>query len=572
MRVLLSFILIIYIIVSPLAVNAENQPGRIMFVLDASGSMWGQINDKTKISIARNVIEDILQSMDKSVELGIVAYGHRHKSKCDDIEILAETGSANASDIINLIKKIQPKGKTPLTAAVKQAALSMRYTQQRATVILISDGLETCDMNPCAVGAELSMSGKDFTTHVIGFDIKEGEQKELKCLADNTGGLYLPANDTRSLHQALLQTVASAQEKPREIIEQPGDTSLIAAVSVEAGSSFPVEWEGPNSRGDWITIVKQEAHEGAYLHYAYTKYGSPVEMVAPDQAGQYQLRYMFGHKNKVLSTRLIKVTEAKADLAFFDLQPAGSSFAVQWSGPDNKRDYITVVPIGASAYQYMSYEYTAKGSPLTLLAPDEAGEYEVRYIMGQSKHVLSAKPLKVTEVNAKLTVPAEIQIGEHFSVNWFGPNNKNDFITIVAAGASEGAYASYEYTSSGNPVVLVAAGTLGEYEVRYVQGQTKSTLALEKVMVKAVSATLTVPPTLKVKQSFKVQWDGPNNKSDYITIVSKQSNNAHYASYAYTRFGNPAELSAPDVPGEYEVRYVLGGPKVVIGKAQVKVE
>ena len=62
-------------------------------------------------------------------------------------------------------------GKTPLTDAVKQAAEALKYTEDKATVILITDGLETCSADPCALAKELEQSGVDFTTHVVGFDV-----------------------------------------------------------------------------------------------------------------------------------------------------------------------------------------------------------------------------------------------------------------------------------------------------------------------------------------------------------------------------------------------------------------
>ncbi|RJQ79670.1 MAG: hypothetical protein C4519_10885 [Desulfobacteraceae bacterium] len=97
------------------------------------------------------------------------------------------------------IAALNAKGKTPLSAAVQQAAKALRYTEEKATVILVSDGLETCDADPCA----LAMSGVDFTVHVIGFDITKEEQARLRCLADKTGGLFLAAGNAQSLSDAL---------------------------------------------------------------------------------------------------------------------------------------------------------------------------------------------------------------------------------------------------------------------------------------------------------------------------------------------------------------------------------
>jgi Ca-activated chloride channel family protein len=83
-------------------------------------------------------------------------------------------------------------GKTPLTEAVRRAAAELKSTEEKATVILITDGIETCEADPCALGAELEASGVDFTAHVVGFGLTaEEEGKAVACLAENTGGKYI---------------------------------------------------------------------------------------------------------------------------------------------------------------------------------------------------------------------------------------------------------------------------------------------------------------------------------------------------------------------------------------------
>ena len=88
-------------------------------------------------------------------------------------------------------------GKTPLSAAVKQAAEALKYTEDKATVILITDGLETCEADPCALGKELEQSGVDFTAHVVGFGLTAEEGKQVACLAENTGGKYHAGVESR---------------------------------------------------------------------------------------------------------------------------------------------------------------------------------------------------------------------------------------------------------------------------------------------------------------------------------------------------------------------------------------
>lgn len=182
---------------------------RAVLVLDASASMWGRIDGIAKFQIARKAIVDLMSRWDKGTELGLTLYGHRTSGVCSDIQDLVKIGPVSAKKIRTALAKIRPKGKTPMTAAVKHAAEALDYTRRPATVILLSDGQETCDLDPCKVAAALEQDGKALTVHVIGFDIKEAKTKaELTCLADQTGGTLTLVDSAVSLASALTAVAA----------------------------------------------------------------------------------------------------------------------------------------------------------------------------------------------------------------------------------------------------------------------------------------------------------------------------------------------------------------------------
>lgn len=156
----------------------------------------------------------MLQSVPGDDEIGFMAYGHREKGSCDDIELIVPPQAGSASAISAAADSLKFLGKTPLTAAVKQAAEALKYTEDKATVVLITDGLETCEGDPCALGKELEASGVDFTVDVVGFGLTADEGKQIACLADNTGGKYIQASDEKALQEALIETVAAPAPAP----------------------------------------------------------------------------------------------------------------------------------------------------------------------------------------------------------------------------------------------------------------------------------------------------------------------------------------------------------------------
>lgn len=187
----------------------------VMLVLDASGSMWGQIAGRSKIEIAREAADQMVSNWDQANRIGLIAYGHRRKGDCSDIQTLIPLGPLQGDVFMDTVNALNPKGMTPLSQAVIDAAQALKSGEQKATVILLSDGEETCKLDPCTVGAELERSGVDFTAHVIGFDVQDpAHQAQLRCLAENTGGRYFNARDAQELSRAMQGAVGVSTQPP----------------------------------------------------------------------------------------------------------------------------------------------------------------------------------------------------------------------------------------------------------------------------------------------------------------------------------------------------------------------
>ncbi len=181
--------------------------GRAIIVLDASGSMWDELDGRPKVDIAREALNAVLQALPGDVELGLLAYGHREKGNCDDIELIVPPATGRAAAISTAAEFLNFTGKTPLTAAVRQAAQALDTTNRPGTVILITDGVDNCSGDPCALAAELEQAGTDFTAHVVGFGLNPDEAATVACLATVTGGSYFQADDLQTLTLALQDTV-----------------------------------------------------------------------------------------------------------------------------------------------------------------------------------------------------------------------------------------------------------------------------------------------------------------------------------------------------------------------------
>lgn len=644
--------------------------GRAMIVLDASGSMWAPVGGRARIEVAREALGELLKGWDPKVEVGLIAYGHRRKNDCQDIEVLSPAGPVDAAKLNALAGRITPQGMTPLSAAVKQAAEALKYTERRATVILISDGIETCKADPCALGAELKRLGVDLRAHVIGFAVQRQDEGGLRCLASATGGKYFSAGDAAQLREALraagqeaaappkpvapptvkpappkitlnapktviagdtlqvgwsgatarsdtigftvprnevvsgnsvdtTQNPASlrAPDKPGayEIVYQDSGTGrIVARVPIEVtparatleavetitiGGTVDVAWTGPNNPGDFITIVPPAAANAEHRDFSTTDGGSPAKVRVPDRAGTYEIRYVTGQQYEILARRTVVALAARVELFAQDQAPAGASIPVKWAGaPNNPGDFITVVRPDAERGAYTVFFGPRDVDPenATLRLPPQPGLYEIRYVTAQTNEILARRPVIAAATTATLDAPASAPAGSRIKVAWTGPDNDDDFITVVPSDAPKGQYTQYFNTKGLNPddATLQLPTRPGTYEIRYVVGGSNETLARLAITVTAVQATLDAPAAAPAGARIRVKWTGPNNEGDFITVVKADDERGAHTNYFGPRDTDPEDgrLTLPARPGEYEVRYVTGGDARVLARAKIRAE
>ncbi len=340
----------------------------------------------------------------------------------------------------------------------------------------------------------------------------------------------------------------------------PVSASVQAPESVAMGANFDVHWEGPGHKQDFITIVAADAAEREYGMYRNTRRGNPVQLTAPTTPGQYQVRYLTGGSYRTIGRTDIEVTATDAAVSFTPSATIGSVLAVNWEGPGNPQDFITVVEQGAERNAYTNYKYTRTGNPVELLLPEIAGDYEIRYLInatGGGYHILASEPLQIVDTAASVSGPAEAMAGSIITVSWTGPNNHQDYITAVPEGADNRDYEHFVYARTGSSGQLQLSETAGAYELRYLTGRERRVLARTPLTVLPASASLKAPDTVEAGQVFQVIWEGPGNQTDYIA-VTPPGNPKDSRSYGYTRRGNPVLIEAPEEQGEYELHYLTG--------------
>jgi len=349
--------------------------------------------------------------------------------------------------------------------------------------------------------------------------------------------------------------------------------TLTAPDSATAGATITLKAAGNGDPRDFVTIVPKGAKEGSYQAYVYIT-PTELKLAMPAAPGDYELRVCeAASPYKTLIARPIKLVGATASVSGPAQVPAGATFEVKWTGPNNERDYITIGETTPGGRLYLDYKYSRDGSPLKLSAPEKPGTYELRYILGVGDTVIARAPITVGSVTATVSGPAKVSAGAKFKVTWTGPNNPRDYVTLVKADAAEKTFDHYAYTDQGPTLELTAPDEPGSYELRYSTGKGYLTLARASVTVEAVTGTITGPAQAVAGETFKVSWKGPDNPRNYLHIVAKGAREGAFTgSYFYTTpKNNPGNLVAPLTPGEYELRFSTGEKSLTLARAAIQV-
>ena len=337
------------------------------------------------------------------------------------------------------------------------------------------------------------------------------------------------------------------------------------------GATIEISWSGEVEAQDFISIDEAGAPESEYNQYIYPGRGKPGTLRAPEVPGSYAVRYHSGARGyPVRGSSPLEVIDATATLEGPGSVDSGAQVEFTWTGPANDRDFISIDPAGSGDKKYGPYSY-AKSSPATIRAPEEPGEYLIRYHLGSSYRVIGTTGLIVGGVAATLDAPAQTQAGGEISVAWEGPNGQGDYVSIDPPDSPDRDYLQYRYTSQGNPAVIRVPDEPGSYEIRYHQGQRRTVIATIPLEVLANTATVAGPSSVAGGAEFEVEWTGPDNAGDYITIVPSGAPDRAYLSYHYTKHGSPGSLTAPLEPASYELRYMTGNSRSVLARAAIEV-
>jgi Ca-activated chloride channel homolog len=257
-----------------LTVGAAQASEEAMLIFDASRSMWGQIDGKNRIVIARQVLGKVFQRYESRLKLGIMAYGNRSSSNCRDVNHIKPVGRIRAAAYTKAIQSINPRGKTPIARAIRLGAAKLDYKNKKATLILMSDGLDNCYGNPCAMAKKLEEGANFLTIHVVAFSVPKEDRPGLACIARNTGGRFFVADNGSELSTAFDSIVEeiSATNVPFTVAAAP-------QISLEKDKQAAVEDEADVETRKLLEALKARSQKNSEIENSQPSQGRTTRTI-----------------------------------------------------------------------------------------------------------------------------------------------------------------------------------------------------------------------------------------------------------------------------------------------------
>ena len=182
------------VVLAGVSANAQDQRDGVYIIYDSSNSMWGALpDDSRKYEAARTAMRELAGQNFDNRDVALRMYGHRRKNDCTDSELVVPWSdpSSVGDQIVTAMETVRPTGRTPIDLSLRAALQD--FGDRSGTIILISDGIESCDADPCALVREWNDRNVDIEVHVVGLGLRGKERAAMQCIAEAAGTEYRDA-------------------------------------------------------------------------------------------------------------------------------------------------------------------------------------------------------------------------------------------------------------------------------------------------------------------------------------------------------------------------------------------
>lgn len=312
--------------------------------------------------------------------------------------------------------------------------------------------------------------------------------------------------------------------------------------------------------------------------FTIARLGGPFDggvwMDTPALVGSLDLlvvRREAGGFGRVMARQPVTLVSAEPGLTAADETGIDEDVVMSWSALVDDEHVVGMVPRDGIPMDLISCISINERIEGRITAPPAAAELDLIVVDGVTLAVIARHPLLVTAPEATVSAPSRVATGERVKVAWLGPEGQEDFVSLAVAGSPDLEYVEWARVEDGNPSVLHAPSTPGEYELRYVDGENGEVRARTSIEVTAIPIELAAPATVAPGIRFEIVWTGPASPGDIISISKPGSAPNRFLEWASITEGSPLTLAAPSKPGPYELRYVARNGSEIVAQIPIEV-
>ncbi len=195
--------------------------------------MLAKMENDLRMNVAKKLLSDLTDSLkvNPNVELALRVYGHLHHRRlqnCKDSKLEVPFRPGNHEVIINSLKNLQPQGNTPIAYSLQQSANDFtKDDNARNIIIIITDGLESCGGDPCAISIALQEKKIFLKPFVIGIGMEENFEKQFSCV-----GQYFDARNVSEFRYILNKAIRQSLNKTTVTVDLTDETGASAETNV----------------------------------------------------------------------------------------------------------------------------------------------------------------------------------------------------------------------------------------------------------------------------------------------------------------------------------------------------
>lgn len=204
---------------------------RILFIVDGSGSMKQKWEKKSKFETARELLFKLIDSVEKknpNVEFGVRIFGYqfpRDQNNCKDTRLVIPFAKNNASKIYAEMERITPQGMSPIAYSIQQGAKDFPDDLHALnSIVLITDGEETCNGDPCAASKELVNKRISLKPFIVGLNVDAKSMDKFNCM-----GTFYNTKDDASFYNTvgvIIKQTLNTTTAQVNLLDQSGNPTV----------------------------------------------------------------------------------------------------------------------------------------------------------------------------------------------------------------------------------------------------------------------------------------------------------------------------------------------------------